>query len=133
VVLCDLRTGAETKALIDARTLLGLGECIMPARIIITGDRKWSPTLLVGRIVERPVVRYGSDVVVVHGDAAGIDRTFDASATLEIACHRSLAWSRRTLDCIQRCRRAGIRVYLFDSEDSGGRALVAPDLVKSSK
>jgi YspA, cpYpsA-related SLOG family len=155
----------------------------VPTRIIITGDRKWSPTLLVGRIVDRLVARYGADLVIVHGAGEGIDQAFDAAcrmrgvsveshparwdeldapdamtrkgqggksynsqagparnqemvdagASLAIACHRSLAWSRGTLDCVQRCRRAGIRVYLFDSEDSAGRPLGAADLTKSAR
>jgi hypothetical protein len=155
----------------------------MPIRVIITGDRKWAPTLLVGKIVDRLVTRYGAGLVIVHGDAEGIDRTFDAAArmrklvvephrarwddleapgavvrkgqdgkpynanagsarnqamvdagaSLAIACHRSLSWSRGTLDCVQRCRRVGIPVYLFDSDDSGGRRVVALDLIRKSK
>jgi hypothetical protein len=154
----------------------------MPIRVIITGDRKWSPTLLVGRIVDRLVVRYGDDLVVVHGAGEGIDEAFDAACQMRrvkverhparwddleapdavvrkgkdgkpynahadsarnhkmvdagaahaIACHRSLAWSRGTLDCVARCRRVGIPVYLFDSEESAGRPLHASDLIKSS-
>jgi hypothetical protein len=45
----------------------------MPTRVLITGDRKWSPTLLVSRILDRLVTRYGADLVVVHGDSARMD------------------------------------------------------------
>jgi hypothetical protein len=54
----------------------------MPTRVIITGDRKWSPTLLVGRIVDRLVKRYGADLLVVHVAGEGIDQAFDAACRM---------------------------------------------------
>jgi YspA, cpYpsA-related SLOG family len=45
-------------------------------RILITGDRHWRCTDLAERIVNRLIVRYGPDLVVIHGGAAGVDNAF---------------------------------------------------------
>jgi hypothetical protein len=48
----------------------------MPVRVIITGSRDWSCRVLAEQIVNRLVDSYGADLIVVHGDALGVDRAF---------------------------------------------------------
>src|SRR4051812_22353892 len=45
-------------------------------RVIVTGDRNWYSPELAERVVNRLLARYGPSVVVVHGGATGIDRSF---------------------------------------------------------
>lgn len=45
-------------------------------RVLITGDRSWQCKALADRVVTRLVARYGADLVVVHGGAAGVDTSF---------------------------------------------------------
>jgi hypothetical protein len=52
----------------------------MPTRVLITGCRHWEPVALARRVVARLSIRYGDDLVIVHGDATGVDRTFAAVA-----------------------------------------------------
>jgi hypothetical protein len=51
----------------------------------------------------------------------------DAGADFCIAVHRSLARSRGTKDCVERCLAAGIPVYLIDSEDGEPKRVRAID------
>jgi hypothetical protein len=45
-------------------------------RVIVTGDRNWYAPDLADQVVTRLLVRYGSGLVIVQGDAKGIDRSF---------------------------------------------------------
>src|SRR3954469_6191128 len=45
-------------------------------RIIVTGDRNWYALDLTEQVLNRLMVRYGPALVIVHGVAAGIDRSF---------------------------------------------------------
>jgi hypothetical protein len=45
-------------------------------RVIITGDRAWHAPALAAEVVKRLLVRYGPDLVIVHGGATGIDWSF---------------------------------------------------------
>jgi hypothetical protein len=45
-------------------------------RVIVTGDRNWYAPELAADVVKRLLVRYGPDLVVVHGGATGIDWSF---------------------------------------------------------
>jgi hypothetical protein len=45
-------------------------------RVIITGDRDWYAPELAAEVVKRLLVRYGLDLVIVHGGATGIDWSF---------------------------------------------------------
>jgi hypothetical protein len=45
-------------------------------RVIITGDRNWYAPELAAEVVKRLLVRYGPDLVIVHGAAPGIDWSF---------------------------------------------------------
>ena len=40
-------------------------------RVLVTGDRFWNCTALAEAVVRRLIARYGNDLVVVHGRAAG--------------------------------------------------------------
>ena len=57
-------------------------------RVIVTGDRHWDCLGLAELVVARLVARHGADLVIVHGDATGVDRAFadaaeDAGVTVE--------------------------------------------------
>jgi hypothetical protein len=45
-------------------------------RIIVTGDRNWFAPDLAEQVLNRLMVRYGPNLVIVHGAATGIDRSF---------------------------------------------------------
>jgi hypothetical protein len=45
-------------------------------RIIVTGDRNWYASDMAEVVVNRLLARYGPDLVIVHGGATGIDRSF---------------------------------------------------------
>jgi hypothetical protein len=45
-------------------------------RVIVTGDRRWYAPDLAVQVVNRLLFRYGPDLVIVHGAAEGIDRSF---------------------------------------------------------
>jgi hypothetical protein len=45
-------------------------------RIIVSGDRNWNAHDLAEEVVERLLIRYGRDIVIVHGAAPGIDWAF---------------------------------------------------------
>jgi hypothetical protein len=45
-------------------------------RILITGDRHWRCDDLAEQILNRLLARYGPDLTVVHGGAAGVDNAF---------------------------------------------------------
>jgi hypothetical protein len=49
---------------------------ISPMRVIVTGDRNWYAPDLAEEVVGRLLVRYGPGLVIVHGGATGIDRSF---------------------------------------------------------
>jgi len=40
-------------------------------RVIVTGDRDWYAPDLAAEVVKRLLVRYGPDLVIVHGGATG--------------------------------------------------------------
>jgi YspA, cpYpsA-related SLOG family len=48
-------------------------------RILITGDRHWRCDDLAEQIVNRLLVRYGPDLTIIHGGAAGVDNAFDVA------------------------------------------------------
>lgn len=45
-------------------------------RVIVTGDRKWYAPDMAEQVLNRLILRYGPGLVVVHGAATGIDRSF---------------------------------------------------------
>src|SRR4051812_27606870 len=45
-------------------------------RIIVTGDRNWYAPELAEQVLNRLLARYGPGLVIVHGGATGIDRSF---------------------------------------------------------
>jgi hypothetical protein len=45
-------------------------------RVIVTGDRHWNVPELAEDVINRLLARYGPDLVIVHGGAAGIDQSF---------------------------------------------------------
>jgi hypothetical protein len=49
-------------------------------RILITGDRYWACHKLAAEILRRLITRYGPDLVIVHGDATGVDESFGTAA-----------------------------------------------------
>lgn len=53
-------------------------------RVIVTGDRNWDCPELARAVVAGLVARHG-DVMLVHGDATGVDRAF-AAAGREAGC-----------------------------------------------
>jgi hypothetical protein len=60
--------------------------------ILITGDRHWRCDDLAEQIINRLLARYGADLVVVHGGAAGVDNAFAvACRKLGIALEPHLA------------------------------------------
>ena len=55
-------------------------------RVIITGDRNWRCQDLALNLVRRLKVRYGPDLVVVHGACRGVDTAFsNACRYLDVA------------------------------------------------
>jgi hypothetical protein len=58
----------------------------MPIRILIIGDRHWRCVDPAERIVKRLVKRYGADVFIISGGAAGVITEFcEACRKLGIA------------------------------------------------
>ena len=54
-------------------------------RVIVTGDRRWNAPELAEEVLNRLLARYGPNLVIVHGAATGIDRSFAlACGELEI-------------------------------------------------
>ena len=54
-------------------------------RVIVTGDRNWNAPELAEEVLNRLLARYGPGLVIVHGEATGIDRSFaHACGELEI-------------------------------------------------
>src|SRR5262245_34701416 len=49
-------------------------------RILVTGDRFWVCHNLAYTILQRLIARYGTDLTIVHGDATGVDESFDTAA-----------------------------------------------------
>ena len=45
-------------------------------RVIVTGDRNWTAPELAEEVLNRLLARYGPNLVIVHGAATGIDRSF---------------------------------------------------------
>lgn len=45
-------------------------------RIFVTGDRNWFAPDLAEQVLNRLLARYGPGLVIVHGGATGIDRSF---------------------------------------------------------
>jgi hypothetical protein len=61
-------------------------------RILVTGDRHWTCYDLAEAILNRLIARYGPDLVIVHGGAAGVDQAFHmACKTLGIAVEPHVA------------------------------------------
>jgi len=55
-------------------------------RILVTGDRRWYCPDLAEAVLGRLVMRYGPHLVIVHGGASGVDRSFaEACEELDIA------------------------------------------------
>lgn len=52
------------------------------SRVLVTGDRNWTPHDLALAVVQRLSDKYGLWLTIVHGSGRGIDRTF------QNACHR---------------------------------------------
>ena len=52
---------------------------MIPARVIVTGDRNWACRELAEMIVSRLLARFGPGLIIVHGDAAGVDAAFAAA------------------------------------------------------
>jgi YspA, cpYpsA-related SLOG family len=45
-------------------------------RIIVTGDRRWYCPDLAEGVLNRLILRHGPSILIVHGGATGIDRSF---------------------------------------------------------
>lgn len=45
-------------------------------RVLVTGCRRWYIPDVAEVVVARMIARYGPGIVIVHGDAEGIDRSF---------------------------------------------------------
>jgi hypothetical protein len=45
-------------------------------RILVAGDQHWRCTELALRVVNRLLVHYGPDVVIIHGGGCGVDQAF---------------------------------------------------------
>jgi hypothetical protein len=45
-------------------------------RIVVTGDRRWYAPELAEQVLNRLLLRYGPDLVIVHDGDTGIDRSF---------------------------------------------------------
>jgi hypothetical protein len=66
-------------------------------RILITGDRSWACHKLATTILDRLIARYGPDLVIVHGDATGVDESFGTAAKglgLSVEAHAA-EWDRQ--------------------------------------
>jgi YspA, cpYpsA-related SLOG family len=45
-------------------------------RVLITGDRNWECRTLARAIIGRLTRKYGSKIIIVHGDGNGVDQAF---------------------------------------------------------
>jgi hypothetical protein len=59
----------------------------MSVRVLVSGDRHWNCADLARRVVTRLVERYGADLIVVHGDARGVDSAFAAACRARGVAH----------------------------------------------
>ena len=61
-------------------------------RILITGERHWTCHELAEAVLNRLIVRYGPNLVVVHGGACGVDQSFQvACETMGVTVEPHLA------------------------------------------
>jgi hypothetical protein len=61
-------------------------------RIVVTGERAWVCDELAMVVLERLIARYGREIVIIHGGAAGVDESFSkACKSLGIALDVRLA------------------------------------------
>ena len=51
-----------------------------PLRVIVTGSRSWYCPALAELVVGRLVAKHSGSLVIVHGDAPGVDRSFAEAA-----------------------------------------------------
>src|SRR4051794_32502063 len=49
-------------------------------RVIVTGDRNWHCADLAGQVIDRLQTRYGKSLVLIHGEARGVDLSFSLVA-----------------------------------------------------
>ncbi len=49
-------------------------------RILVARDRFWNCHAMAAAVIRRLVERYGPDIVIVHGDATGVDESFATAA-----------------------------------------------------
>jgi len=62
-------------------TLLRHGACYnLDMRIVVAGDQFWPCHRLASAILRRMVARNGPDIVIVHGDEAGVAESFTTAA-----------------------------------------------------
>jgi hypothetical protein len=62
-------------------------------RIFVTGDRKWYCPDLAAGLLNRLMVRHGPTILIVHGGATGIDRSF-AEACGEVGIDQEAHYAR---------------------------------------
>jgi hypothetical protein len=89
-----------SEAIMEARRALPLDEGatrihILYMRILITGDCYWACLELAAEILRRLTARYGPDLMIVRGDATGVEESFGAAAkgfglTVRRSSHRGL-------------------------------------------
>ena len=92
-------------------------------RVIVTGNRNWYAPDLAEQVVSRLLVRYGPGLVIVHGGATGIDRSF-AEVCDDLGVEQEAHPARwEELDV----PGAGIPTYLISSDAAEPRRLVAED------
>ena len=76
IALADLMDAVRPSI---TRTILayrGLAGHYLDMRILIAGDRHWRCDQLVEHVVNRPLARYGPDLVIFHGGSPGVDQSF---------------------------------------------------------
>ena len=56
-------------------------------RVIVTGSRNWDCREIAHRAISRIIDRWGRDIAIVHGDAAGVDRAFRLAAMSHSVSH----------------------------------------------
>lgn len=57
----------------------------------------------------------------------------DAGADFCIAVHSAIAWSKGTKDCVSRCLKAGIPVFLFTGKNTSYTRVLPEHLAKKGK
>ena len=112
-------------------------------RILLTGSRSWKCTTLAARIIDEcptgadlafDLTAKAAGVAVEphpadwesYGKSAGPRRNkemVDAGATLCLAVHKSIKYSKGTASCARLAIAAGIPTYLIDSEDGEPKRL----------